>query len=138
MEPVTIVAITSAAVKLLSPYIQEATKGFAKKMGEETGLGAISKVSQLYEAIKGKFSGKPAAEEALSDLEKTPQDADAQATLRTQLKKVLEADEAFATELAQLLKGAEEAGANTVFNTNITGDVQKLTNIGTVHGNVSF
>src|SRR5439155_5189385 len=101
-----------------------------KKAGEETGSGAIIKTAQLYEAIRAKFSGKPVAEQALNHLEKTPDDADTQATLCSQLKKVLEADETFATQLAQLLKGAEDEGASAVFNTNITGDVQRLVNIG--------
>ena len=53
---------------------------------------------------------KPAAQEAVQDVAKAPEDADAQAVLRLQLKKLLAEDEALAREVAQLWEEARAAG----------------------------
>jgi hypothetical protein len=92
MDPVT---IATAVVAFLSPYFAEGGKAAAKKVGEA-----------LVATIKRRFQGKPAAEEALKDVEEAPQDEDLQAALRVQLKKVMQQDEAFAAELATLLDEA--------------------------------
>lgn len=138
MDPATIVPLAAAAVKLLAPYLQSAAKTFAEHASDDVGAAASAKVKQLWEAIHVKLHGKPAAKEALDDLAQSPDDPDAQAALRTQLKKALETDDAFAAELTNLLKEAHAQGADAVFNTQIGGDVQKVANIGTVQGNVQF
>jgi len=88
------------------------------------------------QALKTRFAKRPAAHEALSDLEKSPDDADLQATLRVQLKKALEEDKAFAMELQELLRvaGATEAGATII--RQIAGDNAKQ--FGQVFGDVTI
>lgn len=134
MDASTIASIASAAVSLLVPYLkglgEELAKKAGGKIGETAGETALSKVKQLHSSIKAKFAAKPAAAEALDDLTKSPDDSDLQATVRTQLKKILSSDEDFAKELADLLKEAVDACAETVFHTSIQGDVQNLVQIG--------
>lgn len=61
---------------------------------------------------------KPAAAEAAQDVAKAPEDADAQAVLRVQLRKILEADSSLAAEIAQML---EAAGSKTSFHAEVHG-----------------
>ena len=142
MEPATIIAIAAASVKLLSPYLKKVATDIgdkaAENLGESVAAGAVNKVRELYLAIKGRFSGNQKAEEALTKLSATPDDANTQASLREQLEQALEQDEDFARKLSEMIKSAHQSGADSVFNINIGGDVQKLVNIGTVHGDVSF
>lgn len=93
MDPVT---IATAAVAFLAPYLAEGSKAAAKKAGET-----------LVAALERRFKGQPAAGEALQDVKAAPQDGDAQAALRLQLKKALAADPDFLSELARLLEAAQ-------------------------------
>lgn len=142
MDATTIAMLASAAVSLLAPYLKQVGEGLAKQVGEEIGKGAggvaWNRAKNLYETVRAKFSTKPSAAEALDDLAKSPDDEDVQASVRTQLKKIMSADEAFSKELANILKAAADAGADTVFHTNIYGDVQKLVQMGTVYGDVNI
>lgn len=54
--------------------------------------------------VRPKLEAKEAAKEAAADVAKNPEDKDSQASLRQQLKKILEADTALAEELAQILQ----------------------------------
>ena len=123
MDPVS---IASAVVTFLIPFLAEGGKAAAKKGGEA-----------LIGALERRFKDKPAAQEALDDVKKEPQDEDLQAVLRVQLKKMLAADEAFRAELTQLveqLKTAPGAGivaqgegavaAGTIGGSVVTGGVK--------------
>ncbi len=107
MDPATIAA---AVVAFLAPYLAEGGKAVAKKAGEA-----------LWEAVKQRLQGKPAAEEALRDLETAPQDEDAQAALRLQVKKALAADPGFLSELARLLEEAEKEAPGAVYRATLQG-----------------
>ncbi len=95
--PALVTAVWSALQPLL-PVI-------AAKGAEEIGKRAAGEV---WEAVKKKFESRPAAQETLADLLETPQDGDVQAAFRVQLKKLLEADPAFAAEISRLLRAAGE------------------------------
>jgi len=142
MDPEAIATIASSAVSLLAPYLREAAKELAKKAGEELGkastTAAWNKVKELYNTIRTGFVGREAAIEALDDLEKTPNDPDTQAAVRVQLRKLMQIDDAFAKQLAILLKDAADVGVDTVFKTNIYGNVQKLTVMRDVYGDVTI
>jgi hypothetical protein len=124
MEPQAISLLAATAVGLVSSYFAKAAEAAAKKIGED-----------VYQVLKTKLSKKPAAQEALADLVKTPEDADSQAALRVHLKKLLAEDESFARQLGQLLQEAAgtEAGA-TVIN-QAAGDNAKQ--FGQIFGNVT-
>ena len=104
MEPATIIAIATAVLTVLKPYLPKIAEKAAEKIGSELPVA----VGKLWTALKGKFETRPSAKEALVDLLKDPEDADLQAAFRVQLKKALEEDKDFAEQVKRLL---EEAGA---------------------------
>jgi len=110
MDPQTLAA---TAVTALAPYLAKA----GEKAVEEVGKKLPGFVGTMWQALIGKFTGKPAAEEAARDLVATPDDADTQGAFRKELRKLLDAEPAFAEELARLLAQAQEAGGGTVVNT---------------------
>lgn len=81
-----------------------------------------------YTFLKTKLTS-PGASEALTELEKTPDDEDARTILHLKLKKLLTDDPQLRDELAALLRTlAPEAGtvtqtANTLGNENVTTQV---------------
>jgi len=99
---IEIPALVTTTWTALQPFLPI----IAAKAAEEVGKTAVSEV---WTAIKKKFDTKEAAKEALVDLLKDPQDADAQGAFRKQLKKLLEEDSSFASDLANLL---EKAGSD--------------------------
>jgi hypothetical protein len=88
LDPATINVLVSAAVAFLTPYLTKAGEAVAKKTGED-----------VYQALRARFLKKPAAQEALNDLEMAPRDPDLQAAVRVQLRKLLEEDETFSAHL---------------------------------------
>jgi hypothetical protein len=82
---------------------------------------------------------KPAAQEAAQEVARNPQDTDAQAALRLQLKKILTEDQALARELVPLVQSLQQTrisviasgdrsvatGGSISGSTIITGDVNK-------------
>ena len=125
MDPQTISVIAKTAVGFVSSYLAKAGEAAAKKVFQD-----------ICQALKGRFDERPAAQKALTDLQKAPDDADLQAVLRVQLKELLAEDEAFAAQLQQLLQkvGGTEVGANII--KQIAGDNAKQ--FGQVFGDVTF
>lgn len=107
---IEIPVLVATAWTALQPFLPV----IATKAAEEVGKTAISKV---WTAIEKKFDTKAGAKEALLDLVKNPQDADAQGAFRLQLKKLLEEDKSFASDLSKLL---ESVGDD--YKAQLTGD----------------
>jgi hypothetical protein len=107
MDPVT---LATTAVTVLSPYLVKAGEKAFETVGEKS-------VDSLWQSIKAKFTGKPAAEEAVRDLAVRADDQLYQSTFANQLRKVLEAEPAFAAELERLLNNAQSEGGDTIVNT---------------------
>jgi hypothetical protein len=110
-------AIAAAIVLYLTPYLVEAGKGAAKKVGET----AAERVVKLYDTLKAKLT-HPFVREALADLAKTPTDADAQATFRVQLKKALAADPHICDEFSVLVETLDRETGGVRQNIMIAGD----------------
>lgn len=142
MDAIAIATIASATVSLLAPFLKSLGEELTKKTGEEIGAkageAAWGKAKQLYEIIKAKFFPKPDTAKVINALEKSPNDEDTQAAVRFHLKEMMTSDESFAKELASLLKEASDAGADTIFQTTIMGNVQKLVQMGNVYGDVNI
>ena len=100
MDPTTLAA---SAVSILSPYLAKAADMVASKAAGD-----------LYALLHSKLAQKPAAAEALQDLEEAPADADAQAALRLQLKKALNEDEDLAAQLQKLVKQASHPAGGVI------------------------
>ncbi len=97
---IEIPALVTSAWTTLQPFLPV----IATKAAEEIGKTAVAKI---WTAIEKKFDTKAAAKEALEDLLKNPKDEDTQGAFRRQLKKLLEEDSFFASDLARLLESAD-------------------------------
>jgi hypothetical protein len=91
-------ASTTTAIKLKLAG-QEAAKT-RRKAGEQ----GFEQAKALWEKLRPKMEARPAALEAAADAAAHPDDEDALAALRLQLKKLLAEDQALAQELARLLE----------------------------------
>ena len=95
VEP-AIIAEASAAVGFLTPYLVEAGKGAAKKVGENSVTGA----GKLLGWMRSKLTGR--GKQALDDLEQKPDSAGYQAVLSEHLAELLEAEPSLRGELRSL------------------------------------
>ena len=125
------------------PYLVKIGEGAATETGKKLLGGAWDSTKALWDKLRTKVETKPAALEAAQDLATNPNDADSQATLRNQLKKLLNEDQSFATEIEQLFNKAKEVSGSQVsathggiaFGDNATGNIAIT---GGVIGNVSL
>jgi hypothetical protein len=112
MDPVS--ALASAAVAFLSPYLVNAGEKTAERIGEKLPDAA----GKMWQAIIGKFKGRPAAEEAVRDLAAQPEEEDYLAAFRKELQKTLGEDPAFAFELRELLQQSQSQAGDTILSTS--------------------
>lgn len=130
MDPVTSLAATAVAV--LAPYLARVGEELAK----ETGKAAATRIGPLYKALKARFQSKPAAQEALADLESNPTDEDAQTALRLQLQKQMKADSELTETVRKLLEEINQDKETTSFLTQVyggnVGQIINARHIGTI------
>jgi hypothetical protein len=136
MDPLT---LATTAASFLAPYFIKAGEKAFETVGEKS-------VDSLWRAITSRFKGQAAAEEAVKDLVAQPADGDNQAAFRKELRKVLEADPAFAADLERLLNSAQSESGDTSINTG-SGAVATKGGVaagaggaairGDVHGNIT-
>lgn len=115
-EPVSAAALASAAVAILSPYLAELAKSGAGKLGEVTAGG----VGKLWARLAARLTGSGA--EAAEDARQHPDDPDAQAALRLQLRKAFEADPDFRAEVAALVAETGSAAPDVRQSATLIGD----------------
>jgi len=142
MDPVTITQTSVALIRLLAPFLKRGTTALADQAlealeGTEAGT-ALANAREAYDAVKAIFAPHSAGAEALQKVEQAPDDETAQQELRSQLEQTLQPNEALAQRMEELVKRLAPAQSNTHFVNNISGKVGKVTQIGTVNGNVSF
>lgn len=114
--------LAAAAVTALSPYLTEAAKAGAKKVGE----AAVGGVGKLYGMLKKRLS--PEESKDLEDLAAEPEDAANRGALEKTLRNRLAADPELRAELAELLKELQASGAVSQTAT-IVGDGNVSTQI---------
>jgi hypothetical protein len=105
----------------LAPYLPYLLKGVklagqeaAKALGEKAGEQGFEQAKALWEKLRPKVEARPAALEAAQDAAAHPDDEDALAALRLQLKKLLAEDQALAQELPRLLSQTRPAGQTVI------------------------
>lgn len=98
----TLTAVLAPAM----PYLVSGGGELVKEAGKTLSEKAPEWIKELWAKLRPKVDEKPSATEAVQDVAKAPDDADAQASLRLQLRKILEADASFAAEIAKLLEAA--------------------------------
>jgi hypothetical protein len=106
-------ALATTAVAFLSPYLVKA----GEKAAEEVGKKLPEAAAGVWNAIITKFRGNVVAEAAVKDLVEQPGDQLNQSTFVNQLRKALEAEPEFATELAHLLEEGKRQSGDTISNT---------------------
>src|SRR5262249_35223123 len=125
-------------VVMALPYLTKTGEKAAEVVTKKITEAGLEKIKVIWQRIRLKIEAKPAALEAIQDALQSPDDQDVQATLRRQLQKLLEADEALADEVAQLWAEAKTAGINVTGDRNvaISGNVSGSTVITGDHNQV--
>ena len=129
MDPAT---LATTVLAILSPYLVKA----GGKLAEEVGGSLPEHAGKLWAALLKKFKGKPAAEEAMTDLTKKPDDEDNQAAVRKQIKKAVEEEPDLLPVLAELLENARKE-AIVIQGSAIVGEGGIALNVGgNMQGNI--
>ncbi|WP_414588902.1 hypothetical protein [Scytonema sp. PCC 10023] len=111
--------------KLISPFLPYLLKlgdKAAEEAAKKLGVDSWEKAKAIWVKLHPKVEAKPSAQEAVQDVAQAPEDEDALAALRLQLKKLLKEDPTLESEVSRLLAEAEapQSGGNI----NISGDVK--------------
>ena len=122
---------TEFALKVLEP-------GF-EKLKEKLGTEAAAAMVKAWDWLKGRLIAKrPAAEEAVRELEAAPADADNQGAFRQQLKKALADDPAFAAELAERLRALPTPAVAITQSSTQTGDHNASAQVAGHHNQITL
>jgi hypothetical protein len=150
MDPATLTAFLAPFLPTLMKLGGKALEGIATKAGETTGTKlteqALNKANAIWEKLFPKVEAKESAKEAAEDVAKAPDDADAQAALRLQLKKILDSDPDLAGAIDQMLKDdAPDGTPGTQIVQHVTGNQNQVIGqvtggkvIGNITGNVNL
>ena len=106
-------SLATSAVTVLSPYLVKVGEKAAEKIGSILPEG----VGKVWNTIMAKFTGNVIAEAAVKDFVNRPGDQLSQSSFANQLRNLLEAEPAVATELARLLDEAKRQSGGPIFNT---------------------
>lgn len=145
MDPATLTAFLAPFLPTLIKLGGKVLEGVAAKSGETAGTeltkNALNKASAIWEKLFPKVQAKEAAKEAAEDVANAPNDADSQAALRVQLKKILESDADLAEAIAKIMQeDAPDGTPGTQIVQHVTGNqnqvIGQMTG-GTVFGNVT-
>ena len=85
------------------PYLLKMGEKAAEEAGKKLGAEAWEGARALWTKLKPKVEAKPAAQEAAQEVAAHPEDEDARAALRLQLRKLLAEDESLAHEVQRML-----------------------------------
>ena len=123
-------SLTAALVPLL-PYLLKAGEKAAEETGKAVADQSVEWAKSIWSKLSPKVEAKPAALEAAQDAAQSPEDEDAQAALRVQLKKLLTEDQSLAEEVSRWLEQGKAAGitvtASGERSVAIGGDVKGST-----------
>ena len=95
-----LVDFLAPALPILTMAGEAAVQESAKNLAAETHEAAKG----LWDRIRSAVAARPAAQEAVTDLAADPENEDAKAVFRVQLRKLLEENPALAAEVAGLMK----------------------------------
>jgi hypothetical protein len=118
--------ITITIVPLL-PYLLKAGETAAEETGKKIAEGAWEAARKVWSLVWPQIERTPTALAAATEAAEAPDDRDAQAALRFQLKKLLAEDESFAQEVSKSWEHAKAAGIHFTLkgdrNIAVAGDV---------------
>uniref|UniRef100_A0A7C3KC91 Uncharacterized protein n=1 Tax=Oscillatoriales cyanobacterium SpSt-418 TaxID=2282169 RepID=A0A7C3KC91_9CYAN len=141
MDPATLTAFLAPFLPILMKLGGKVLEGAAAKSGETAGTklteNALKKAGAIWEKLFPKVEAKESAKEAAEDVAQAPNDADAQAALRLQLKKILESDPELAEAIAQIMEeDAPDGTPGTQIVQHVAGNQNQV--IGQVTGGNVF
>ena len=145
MDPMLAATLTQFLAPAL-PALIAGGKKLVEAGGKELGEKGGEWVKSLWGKLRAKVEAQPTAIAAAAEVAKTPDDPDARAALRFQLRKILEAEPDLAAELEQLLAARPQpfyraevhgGGAVALGNHNGVAGAGGVGVGGSVHGNVS-
>ncbi|BAY32730.1 hypothetical protein NIES2107_46200 [Nostoc carneum NIES-2107] len=123
-------------VKFLAPCLpfllnvgNKAIEGASQKVGED----GWNKAKAIWAKLLPKVEAKEAAKEAAADVAQNPNDEDLQASLRVQLKKILDTDTALAEEIAKIWQETKSADASVNLNAQSYDDSIQINTAGNVN-----
>ena len=118
------------------PFLIKVGEQASEEAGKQLGSDAWAKAKKIWEKLQPKVDNKP-IQAAIADVVSQPEDADFQAALRVQLKKILNKDTDLSNELDLLLqRDSLDTASTTKIDQKITGNHNKT--VGKVDGNVSM
>jgi len=103
------------------PYLVSGGEGLVQEAGKKLGEGSLDLLKTLWSKLRPRVEEKSAAAEAVQDVARAPEDPDAQAALRLQLRKLFEADSSLAAEAAEIAKLLEAAKPNISYHAELHG-----------------
>ena len=109
--------ITVSMVPLL-PYLFKAGESAAEEAGKNLAGAAWDELKKLWGMLRPKIEAKPAALEAAHEAAVAPDDEDAQAALRFQLKKLLIEEPVLSEEVSQWWEQAKRSGLDMTIQGN--------------------
>ncbi len=126
MDPQTLAQQIVPFLTPFLPYLLKVGEKAAEEAGKKLGGDAWERAKTLWGKLRPGVEAKPAAKEAAQDAAAAPDDADARAALRHQLKKLLAEDPTLAADLTRLWEEAQAAGVNV----NVTAGGERSVAIG--------
>jgi hypothetical protein len=119
MDPVSLAATLSTALAPFLPYLVKAGEKIAETAGEKFGSDAWERAKELWGKLQPRMEERPPAMSAAEEVAQAPNDEDAIASLRLQLRKLLQEYPDLASELhpsaeqlrthSQMIVGGERA-----------------------------
>jgi hypothetical protein len=110
-----VVGLAGQVIVALAPYLAQLTgsagQGILKGLAGESESAGEQLARSLWRRLQPRVREKPAAIEAAHDLAKAPEDADARAALRMQIRKLLAEDDALAVEVSRIIRASGEASS---------------------------
>ncbi len=103
MDPQALAQLVVSVLAPVLPYLLKAGEKAAEEAGKRMAADTWEQAKALWARLRPKVEAKPPAQEAVQEVAANPQDEDALAVLRWQLRKILAEDPALAAELAALL-----------------------------------
>lgn len=122
----SVAPLAGQVVAILAPFLPQlvtAGQKVAEGVGSELGEHGEEIARALWERLAPRIEARPASKEAAQDAALNPKDADAQAALRVQLRKLLTEDTALAEELTTLLNKDRPAGSVTTVTASGAGAI---------------
>lgn len=105
MEIATLVSNCLTFLTPFLPYLLKAGEHAAQEAGKQLGSDVWEQAKMLWQRLHPRVESRPAALEAFQDMARHPHEADIQAALRVQLRKLLADDPALANDITHLMEG---------------------------------